>query len=307
MQLTLQNWTLSWSRSARDKRLAIKRVSLATQRWHAAWIAGTLLILAAPAFGQEPPAPAGPQAPGEPQPPTEPAAPVEPAAEAATESESTAPESEAATEPSPAVKPLPENMDLEVPPVTPAEVRTYRTHRGFYLGVSAGFGHNSGSYDDGSSEERLEAEGFNLAMDLKVGYGASPGLGLGGAVIADFLTSSSFEAQGFRTDGSSVSLLVGPFVDGFPDTHGPLHLGGSLGLAHVRAFSVTGRVADEPVDRDMNATGVGFAGWIGVAPWVSDRFSIGAQFRIMANFTGIGSEESASTRSFNLMLNAVHF
>jgi len=201
------------------------------------------------------------------------------------------------------LKPIPQKMQLQVPTVPPPVDRTYRVHRGFYLGLNAGIGHNSGSYDDNHpSGERLEAEGFNLVTDLLIGYGSSPGLALGGALMADFLVSENFERDGFNTtDTSSISLLLGPFVDGFPNPHGPLHVGGALGLAHVRA-------PDAAFDgSDLRATGLGFAAWVGYVPWVSDRFSIGASLRLMANYTGIGQDRGAATRSINLVVNALHF
>jgi hypothetical protein len=201
------------------------------------------------------------------------------------------------------LKPVPQKMQLQVPTVPPAMERTVRVHRGFYLGVNAGIGHNSGSYDDNHpSEESLDAGGFNLGMDLLVGYGASPGLAVGGALIGDFLASADFERDGVtEATGSSVSLLIGPFVDGFPNPNGPLHLGGTLGLAHVRASDVAFDGSD------VTATGLGFAAWLGYVPWVSDHFSIGLSLQLMGNVTGIGASRSASTRSLNLMVNALHF
>lgn len=199
--------------------------------------------------------------------------------------------------------PVPQKMQIQVPTVPPAVARTVRVHRGFYLGVNAGIGHNSGSYDDNHvSGESLDASGFNLGMDLLVGYAASPGLAVGGAVIGDFLTSADFERDGINeANSSSVSLLIGPFVDGFPNPSGPLHLGGTLGLAHVRANNITAS------GDDLSSTGLGFAAWLGYVPWVSDHFSIGLSLQLMGNFTGIGADRSASTRSMNLMVNALHF
>lgn len=194
-------------------------------------------------------------------------------------------------------------MQLQVPTVPPAVERTVRVHRGFYLGVNAGVGHNSGSYDDNHvSGEALDAGGLNLGMDLLVGYGASPGLAVGGAVIADFLTSADFERDGIvQGSNSAVSLLIGPFVDGFPNPSGPLHLGGTLGLAHVRANNVAFDGSD------LSTTGLGFAAWIGYLPWVSDHFSIGLSLQLMSNYTGIAADRSASAHSVNLMVNALHF
>ncbi|HEX2879456.1 MAG TPA: hypothetical protein VHO25_07955, partial [Polyangiaceae bacterium] len=179
------------------------------------------------------------------------------------------------------LKPVPQKMQLQVPTVPPAVERTVRVHRGFYLGVNAGIGHNSGSYDDDhATGESLDASGFNLGMDLLIGHAASPGLAVGGALIGDFLSSADFERDGVNeTTGSSVSLLIGPFVDGFPNPNGPLHLGGTLGLAHVRANDVAFDGSD------VAATGLGFAAWIGYVPWVSDHFSIGLSLQLMGNVT----------------------
>jgi hypothetical protein len=124
---------------------------------------------------------------------------------------------------------------------------------------------------------------------------------VGGALMLDLLPSASFERNGVTQDEASLSLLLGPFVDGFPNDRGPFHIGGTLGLAHVRAP----KVAFD--DSDVNATGLGFAGWVGWVPWVSEHFSIGASLRLMANFTGFGADKAARTHSMNLVLNALHF
>jgi hypothetical protein len=228
-----------------------------------------------------------------------PAAPNEPPPAEATPAEA----KESSDESKEALQPVPQKMQLQVPVAPPAVERTVRVHRGFYLGVNAGIGHNSGSYDDNHvSGEPLEAGGFNLGMDLLVGYAATPGLAVGGAVIGDFLTSADFQRDGFtESNNGSISLLIGPFVDGFPNSSGPLHLGGTLGLAHVSASNAAFDGSD------LSTTGLGFAAWLGYVPWVSDHFSIGLSLQLMSNYTGIGADRSASTHSVNLMVNALHF
>jgi hypothetical protein len=255
------------------------------------------LIYAGPALAEETP----PRAPAEgtaaptaaAQTPT-----VEPRAEPSPE-----PVNAKSTEPAPAATAIPEKMQIAVPEALPSIARTYHVHRGFYLGVQAGIGFNSGTYDDNDpSDDDLSADGFNLALDLMVGGSPTPGLAVGGALLSDFLLSASFERDGFKeTESSSMSRLLGVFVDGFPDAHGPFHVGGALGASHVAAKDVTYD------NKTLSTFGIGYAAWVGYAPWVSDNFSLGASIRYMSNFSDISQDKSAATHSINLLFNAIYF
>jgi hypothetical protein len=272
---------------------------------------GGALATSAPAFAQTPAAdPAPATTPPAASPPSAaPAAETPPAsapAEATPAPAAPAASAQPTSEEKPkteTLQPLPQNMQIQVPTVPPAMDFTYHVHRGFYLGVNAGVGDNSGSYDDNHQNgQRLNAEGFNLAMDLLVGYAGSPGVAFGGALMTDMLPSAHFARAGLReSSGSSMSFLLGPFVDGFPDAKGPLHLGGTIGLSHVAAMKAAFDHSD------INSTGVGFASWIGYMPWVGEHFSFGASLRVMVDFTGIGQDRGAATRSFNLVVNALSF
>lgn len=202
-----------------------------------------------------------------------------------------------------ATQPEPDKIHLEVPAATSPIPRSYHVHRGFYLGAAGGIGYNSGTYDDNDPSGRdLEADGFNLSLDLLVGGSPSPGLALGGALLSDVLTSASFRRNGFtETDSSSMSHLFGVFVDGFPNPEGAFHVGGALGLSHVAAKNVTFN------DKSLSIFGVGYAAWVGYTPWVSDHFSMGGELRYMSVFSGIGADRSAATHSINLLFDAIYF
>lgn len=267
-------------------------------------LCSSFVLLAAPVWAQAQTATPTAAAAAEPAAATDatPAAEAAPAAEPEATAPAAEPEAAPAEEPKEELTPIEHKVNLQVPEAPPSEVRTYRVHRGFYLGVNAGIGYNSGAYDDNhSSDQDLDAEGFNLVADVLVGYSSSPGLAVGGALMLDLLPSASFERNGTTQDEASMSLLLGPFVDGFPNDRGPFHIGGTLGLAHVRAPKVAFDGSD------VNATGLGFGAWVGWVPWVSEHFSIGASLRLMANFTGFGADKAARTHSMNLVLNALHF
>jgi hypothetical protein len=196
---------------------------------------------------------------------------------------------------------VPNKMNLGVPDLPPPRDRTYKVHRGLYLGLGAGPGLQGATFDINTPgiDGNLSGSGFNLSLDLLVGGSLTPGFALGGGVVTDFMLSSDFDGAGGLEDDSAglTSIIVGPFADGYPNPKGPWHLGATVGLAYLMSS----------LGDDYSEPGLGFAGWVGLTPWVSDEMSMGVKLRFMGNVTGFGEDVKGSSRSLNLMFDAVYF
>jgi hypothetical protein len=140
-----------------------------------------------------------------------------------------------------------------------------------------------------------------LALDVLVGAAPAPGLAIGGALLNDFLVSADFERDDVELgDHSARATVLGVFADGFPDPRGGWRLGGTIGLAQIHVNSLL------PGGDSLDEWGLGFAGWAGYTPWVSDEFAIGVTLRAMATLN-TGGDTTATTRSLNLMWSALYF
>jgi hypothetical protein len=198
-----------------------------------------------------------------------------------------APTEPAPVEPAPAASTQPAKMNVETPePEAPVQ-RSYHVHDGFYLRANIGLGAYGVRYDDD-----VNAGGASLAFDLMIGGSPSPGFVIGGALLGDFNRNLSVR-QGDRDIGeASVGTgLIGPFVDGFPNSKGGWHLGGMIGLATVRTEDLPGS------DEVRTDQGVGGAVFGGYDAWVADEFAIGGLMRFSAAVAR--SEDSETGRKLD--------
>ena len=71
-----------------------------------------------------------------------------------------------------------------------------------------------------------------------------------------------------------MTLIVGPFADGYPISTGGFHFGGLVGLAYVGLGL--------PGGDDQDAVGFGGAFWAGHDVWVAPEWSVGGSLRLDA-------------------------
>jgi hypothetical protein len=247
----------------------------------------------------EPAAPAasseqGPAAPAQQAAASEPAA-AAPSAPPAT-SEPVAP---AAETPAPAAR-----IQIPVPEAPPPVPRTYRVHDGFYVRLNGGIGSVWAKFANGSAAGDVELDGSDMALDLMVGGSPSPGVALGGGLFGNLLLAAEAERDGLDLSDRDVGILViGPFIDGFPNPKKGWHLGGTLGLA-LANMNDTG-----PLDDKVRTTGFGGAAWGEYDAWVGDDWSVGGLVRLGVTRTvdrHDGDRITATSRSITLMFTALY-
>lgn len=168
------------------------------------------------------------------------------------------------------------SMDLTTPAPGPAVGRTYHQHDGFYLRANAGLGTLLHAAVDAGTAG-FDSGGLTLNFDLLLGGSPAPGFSLGAGVLGGLQMSGDWEAEGGggSSSGDLTTLIVGPFVDGFPDAKKGWHFGGMAGLARV-AFELPGSP-----DGD-DAFGIGGAFWAGHDVWVAPEWSVGGLLRLDA-------------------------
>lgn len=195
-------------------------------------------------------------------------APVTPAASAtpapATPAASTAP----ATSATPAAS---------ASPTTPAP-EADRVHKGFYFRGALGLGYGGTKFTYERSSSDITVSGAGVGVDVWFGGSPAPGLALGGAFHFQQTVNPTISVNGIKlgeTSSNLNTLLIGPFVDWFPDARGGFHLGGTLGFSRL---SLT--------DENDNTTalspfGFGGAFVIGYDWWVGKDWSLGITGRLL--------------------------
>jgi hypothetical protein len=175
--------------------------------------------------------------------------------------------------------PAKSTIDLSTPASEPTAGRSFHMHDGFYLRGGFGFGSLGASYDDQTaSNVDLSGSGFALALDVMVGGCPSRGVALGGALLTSGAFSAAFAQGGVDAGDRSLGLvLVGPFIDGYPNPRGGWHLGAALGVASLQIQDRTPTLTD--------TRGLGGAGWFGYDWWVADEFSVGLSLRLAGALT----------------------
>lgn len=203
-------------------------------------------------------------------------------------------------------------MVISAPPVPAAAQRAgYHVHDGFYLRLAAGIGGGHGSV---SSDDRgvphFDAGGPGLALNLWIGGTPWRGVALGGLLSAQGLGESNAEVEGRETDEgmNAGMLLVGPFIDAFPDPQRGLHLGGSLGLAAFSARADSQVLEDQLDVVDYNGGGLGASAWVGYMGFVGPEWSMGGLLQLSGFATGETKddvERRASGYTLSLSLSAL--
>lgn len=205
--------------------------------------------------------------------------------------------------------PQPPIIQLQKDPALPPPVmRTDHVHDGFYARLGLGFG-QLGTTMNTPESGAIDGDGSTLALDVAIGYAVSPGIVLGGTLMAEQMPS--VELGGMSPVVSDVgAMLIGPFFDGYPNARGGFHLGGALGAARTT-------IQREEVAGFKNAGGLGLAGWVGYDIWVASQWSAGLQLQVMGTRTkadavavpnndNLGGSATMATRSIALMLTGLY-
>jgi hypothetical protein len=199
-------------------------------------------------------------------------------------------------EPELTIDPRP-NIDVTVAPPPPPVQRTYQVHEGFYVRADIGLGTFSGSLSGNALVNDIDTSGTQLAFDLLLGGGLAPGIILGGGAQYAAPLSGDWEVGGTKVaDGDMSTLLIGPFIDGFPDAKGGWHFGGLAGLSRV--------TFDAGVDSD--AIGFGGSVWAGHDFWVAPEWSVGGLLRasaLRATENDVTATKLCFTLAFTALMN----
>jgi hypothetical protein len=229
---------------------------------------------------------------------------AEGAAPAATELAAPSAAAEPAAPPEAAPSPQPRIL-IPVPESPPPVARTYRMHDGFYLRLNGGIGFVGATFADGSDDAGdVSLRGSDMALDLLVGGSPSPGVALGGGLFANLLLAAHVEQDGSELRDRDVGILViGPFIDGFPNPKKGWHLGGSLGLGIAN-------MAEMGPSGDTSRTGgFGALAWGGYDAWIGDDWCVGGLMRLGLTRTterDHGARIAATSRSLTLMFTALY-
>jgi hypothetical protein len=189
------------------------------------------------------------------------------------------------------------SIDVSVaPPPAPVQ-RTYQVHEGLYVRANLGLGTLSSDLS-GAQGGDLSSSGLELDADLLVGGGLAPGVTLGGGLMYATQLSGDWEFGDLEVSSGDLStVLVGPFIDGFPSAKDGWHFGGLAGLA-IATF--------EPGPGADSSSAVGFGGsvWAGHDFWVAPEWSVGGLLKVTA-LRATDDDITATKLAFTLAFTAV--
>jgi hypothetical protein len=159
----------------------------------------------------------------------------------------------------------------------------YHVHDGFYLRIGAGLGGGHASIStDRTSVPNFGVGGAGLALNLWIGGTPWRGIAIGGMGSYQGLRDSNTVVEGQETGlgMNGGTLLIGPFIDAFPDPLRGLHVGGSLALAGLSAKADSHALETDHNVRDYNGGGFGGSAWIGYMGWVGPEWSLGGMLQL---------------------------
>lgn len=171
----------------------------------------------------------------------------------------------------------------------PCEADTPKMHKGFYFRIGAGGGwiHDSGEVDEKQGiYVKGTITGGSLIGALALGGAVSSGVFLGGACFGYFLPAphaTRADARGYgytaRINVSfdpSALLLLGPFIDYYPEPAGGFHLFGNAGLAYGALGGATAILGDlTAAVPSQSGGGVGVLGALGYDMWIGAAWTLG--------------------------------
>lgn len=181
---------------------------------------------------------------------------------------------------------------ISAPPVPPPQQRAgYHVHDGFYLRLAAGVGGGHASVS-GDNSPNFGMGGAGLALNLWLGGTPARGIAVGGMASLQTISDSSTVVEGQKTGlgSNGGTLLLGPFVDVFPDPMRGLHFGGSVALAFLGAKADSRVLEREQGVKDYSGGGLGASAWIGYMGFVGPEFSLGGLVQLSGYGTGQNEE-----------------
>jgi hypothetical protein len=204
-----------------------------------------------------------------------------------------APEAALSAEPAPTIQLTPRKpmIDLATPPPSAPEGREYHNHDGLSVRVNVGVGaliHGAIKSDAGDAN----TSGLTLGYDLLIGGSPAPGFTLGGAVTGSLQLTGSWDDN---RSGNLNTVVIGPFAEGYPDSHGNLHFGATVGFARV----------GYDTGENGSALGVGGAFWAGSGVWVAPDWSVGGLLRLDAAY-GKDADITATAVGVSLMFSVLY-
>jgi hypothetical protein len=168
-------------------------------------------------------------------------------------------------------------------PIGPAPAAGAYVHDGFYLRISGGFS----AYDErlasntrASGELAARSRGIASSSDLAFGGTFAPGWVLGGGLFTVDLLASTLRTR--SNDSASIPpeldpglrdlVLIGPFLDWYPNPRGGFHALGALGVSLL-----TPRVFGDSATQQSKylAVGGGLILGTGYDVWVDEEWSLG--------------------------------
>jgi hypothetical protein len=174
------------------------------------------------------------------------------------------------------------------PPAPATTTTTEYIHDGFYLRVGAGPIYARASLrTDRVSEPDIDLRGLGGAFELWIGGTPGRGLSVGGLAGASQIdTNEAKVGSQDHASGELETLLVGVFIDAFPDPRRGFHFGG---LVAGSATNVTTEAEDELPATKFAGAGIYVAVFAGLDVWVARQWSFGALLRLGGS---LGREDS---------------
>ncbi len=181
-------------------------------------------------------------------------------------------------------------------------------HDGFYLRLAAGVGVGHTSV---SGSKNFGVGGPGLALNLWLGGTPWRGVALGGLLSYQGLNESDTVVEGEETGAGANSrvLLVGPFLDVFPDPMRGLHFGGSVGLALVDTEADSHLLENRYAVKDYSGGGLGASAWLGYMGFVGPEYSMGGLLQLTgyaSNKKDGSADRKASGYSVSLSFSALY-
>jgi hypothetical protein len=213
---------------------------------------------------------------------------------------------------------------IEPPPPPPpiqGEDPTARRHDGFYLrlgiGIARGDVKTEGTVEStlatASTNLDVTYSGYGPAYEILIGGTPGGGFVIGGGFVGQDIQNPDIEFNELDIDESELEgddtlgmVVVGPFVDWFPDETGGAHVGAMLGIGGI------GLSSGDDNDEEMSS-GWGASLWAGYDFWVASQWAIGAEARAAYLSTKREFEDSFLRgdlddrgTSFEILFTAVH-
>jgi hypothetical protein len=173
-------------------------------------------------------------------------------------------------------------------PVPATTAATEYVHDGFYLRVGAGPIYARASLrTDRVSQPDVSLRGLGGAFEVWVGGTPGRGLSIGGLAGASQIDTNEAKVGSHgHAPGAIDTLLVGFFIDAYPDPRRGFHFGG---LVAGSATKVTTDAEAELPATEFAAAEIALAVFAGLDVWVARQWSFGALLRLGG---GLGREKS---------------